>query len=223
MAANTASYGAGNVDVWVLKTDSLGNETWNKTYGYNRNDYTWSMAQTHNGEYVLGISKDIYYSAGTKSDIWIVQFTEQGDTEWEYLIEEAGNQIITCVEQTDDGGFVVSGRTNDYGDATADGLAVKVGPFPHLDIELKGGLGIKAVITNTGLGDALGVPWEITVNGGIFGMINKTVNGTIDIEAETSETVSSGILFGLGPITVTVKIADKEVIAEKTIFLILVL
>lgn len=210
LAGNTASYGAGLVDVWVIKTNSSGNEIWNKTYGYNRNDYTWSMAQTSDGDYVLGICKDIYYTGGNRSDIWIVQITKDGNTEWSYLIKEAGNQIITCIEQTDDGGFVVSGRTDEYGTPTADGLVVKVGPFPHLDLEITGGLGVKASTTNSGLGDAVAVPWEITVTGGIFGLINVTKNGTIDILATETQTVTTGLFLGLGPISITATVAIKE-------------
>lgn len=217
MAGNTASYGAGLVDVWVIKTDSSGNEMWNKTYGYARSDYSWSMDQTSNGEYVLGICKDMYYNLGTKTDIWIVQFNEQGDTEWNYLIEEAGTQIITCIKQTDDEGFVVSGRTNEYGTATSDGIVVKVGPFPHLDIELKGGLGIRAIITNTGLGDAIQVPYHLSVTGGILGLLNQSMNGTIDIFPEEQKTFL-GFFFRLGTINITVKIGLKEKIATAVVF-----
>jgi len=33
LAGNTNSYGAGGLDFWVLKTDSLGRIEWQKTYG----------------------------------------------------------------------------------------------------------------------------------------------------------------------------------------------
>jgi len=210
MAGNTVSYGAGMVDVWVIKTDSSGNEMWNKTYGGTHSDYSWTMAQTSDGEYVLGICKDYQYYAGTKSDIWVVQFNEMGDTEWSYVIEESGVQIPTCIQQTDDSGFIISGRTGDYGNALVDGIVVKIGPFPNLDVEITGGLGVKVTITNSGLGDADDVPWEITVTGGMLGMVNLTKNGTIDILAEDTQTVTTGMFLGLGPVTITVQFAALE-------------
>jgi hypothetical protein len=223
MCGNTDSYGAGLVDAWVIKTDASGNEVWNRTYGYTRNDYTWCMSTTSDGDYVLAICKDYMYNSGTKDDIWIVKINETGGTEWSYLIEEAGVQIPTCIQQTDDSGFIVSGRTEEYGVTTSDGIVIKIesiAPPPQLNLEVTGGLGVTVTITNSGLGDAIGVPWEITVKGGILGRIDKTVNGTIDIPVGGSKTVETGMLFGLGPITITAKVADVEQTATGKQFII---
>ena len=78
------------------------------------------------------------------------------------------------------------------------------------------GLGITVIFENTGLNDALNEPWEITVQGGFLGRINKKTNGTIDIPAEESKTMGTGMLFGLGAITISAKIADKEQTATGT-------
>jgi len=223
MCGNTGSYGAGAVDVWVIKTNASGTMEWNRTYGDTHNDYTWSMTNTSDGDYVIGICKDYGYNSGTMDDIWIVELNEDGDTEWSYLIEEAGVQIPTCIQQTSDSGFIISGRTEEYGVSSSDGLVVKIGPFPHLDVEITGGLGVKVSITNSGLGDANDVPWKITVKGGILGMINKTKNGTIDIPAGGPQTISTGLFFGFGKITITARVADKEIPATGTILLFFVL
>ncbi len=82
-------------------------------------------------------------------------------------------------------------------------------PSP-LEVKIKGGLGVKAVITNNGTTDANDAPWQIHVEGGMLGMINKTVNGTIDIPAGESVTVKTGLLLGFGTITITAKVADDE-------------
>ena len=209
ICGNSGSYGAGSVDVWVIKTDSSGKEVWNKTYGYTHNDYTWCMSNTSNGDYVIVICKDYGYNPGTMDNIWIVEFNENGETECSYLIEETGVQIPTCIKQTDDSGFIISGRTEEYGISTSDGMVLKITPFPYLDIEVKGGLGIKATITNTGLGDAIGVPYEFTVKGGALGLINQTINGTIDILMGNQKSFS-GYFFRFGAITISVKIGFKE-------------
>ena len=221
MCGNTGSYGNGMVDVWVIKTDSSGNEEWNRTYGYTHYDYTWAMTNTSDGDYVIAICKDYQYAGGTRDDIWIVEFNENGDTEWSYLIEETGKQIPSGIKQTDDKGFIISGRTNEYGVSSSDGIVLKISPFPHLDIKIKGGIGVRITITNNGLGDAIGVPYEITVTGGFLGTINKTKNGTIDILAGESKTVSTGLFFGIGHIKITVKVAWKEMSEEGTHFIIL--
>jgi hypothetical protein len=87
-------------------------------------------------------------------------------------------------------------------------LFVKEVGSPYLEINVIGGLGVNAVITNNGYANASDVEWQIHVKGGLLGLINKTMNGTIDILAGESKTVKTGLFFGLGPIAITVKAAD---------------
>jgi hypothetical protein len=86
--------------------------------------------------------------------------------------------------------------------------------IPDLSFEITGGLGVKAVITNNGDSTAVGVDVEIHVEGGILGMIDKTVTDTIDIPAGGTEKVSTGLLLGVGGINIMAKVSDEEKIAE---------
>jgi FG-GAP repeat len=81
---------------------------------------------------------------------------------------------------------------------------------------IEGGMGVKAIIKNEGTTDANDIPWQIHVEGGMLGMINKTVNETIDIPAGESVTVNTGLLLGFGPISIVAKVADEEQNAEGT-------
>jgi subtilisin family serine protease len=74
-----------------------------------------------------------------------------------------------------------------------------------IKVKIKGGLGIEAVITNEGTSDITGIAWQIHVEGGIQGLINKTVSGTVDIKAGESQTVSTGLFFGFGGIIISAK------------------
>ena len=85
-----------------------------------------------------------------------------------------------------------------------------------IKFNIKGGLGVNLKITNNGTADANAVPWEIHVEGGILGLINKMVTDTIDIPAGESITVGTGLFFGLGPIIITAKVADEEKTATGT-------
>ncbi|KYK21850.1 hypothetical protein AYK24_08655 [Thermoplasmatales archaeon SG8-52-4] len=82
-----------------------------------------------------------------------------------------------------------------------------VSDAPYLDIiKIKGGIGkVSAVIKNIGLIEALDVNCNISVKGGIFKLINdfkKETFDTIDVQGE--KTISSGNIFGLGLIDITV-------------------
>jgi len=222
MSGITDSYGAGGTDLWIVKTDEDGVMEWDKTYGGTGNERNYGMDATEDedGGYVFIVIKNAFSGGGTKEDTWIINTDSEGNLEWELLIEEDGTQWPQSIVQTDDGGFIVAGRTGPAGSSVSDGLIIKIGAFPHFDIEITGGLGVEATITNNGLGDASDVPYEITVTGGLLGLINKTVNGTIDIEAGATETISSGLLFGLGGIEIIVKVGVKEDIAQGIQFLI---
>jgi len=89
-----------------------------------------------------------------------------------------------------------------------------------LTFSIAGGLGVKVRITNNGPKDVTDIIWKIHVAGGIFGLINKTVNGTIDIIAGESKNIGTGRFFGCGPITIIVKIANVEKSAEGIQFFI---
>jgi hypothetical protein len=74
-----------------------------------------------------------------------------------------------------------------------------------LEIDIKGGLGINAVITNHGTEMFTNVTWKIQVTGGILGRINKIINGTIDIPPGELKTISSGLFLGFGDISVSAR------------------
>jgi hypothetical protein len=81
---------------------------------------------------------------------------------------------------------------------------------PDATVSIAGGLGVNLQITNIGTTDVNDIAWQIQVAGGILGKINKTVNGTVDIPAGETKTVSTGIFFGFGAIAITAKVDDKE-------------
>jgi hypothetical protein len=130
------------------------------------------------------------------------------------------------------------GHTNDqFGVVSLDGDTALIGAWYDDDMGLQsgsvyvftkvgltfsiaGGLGLSLKITNNGAVNATNVPWSIHVQGGILGRINKTMSGTVNISA--GETIPVGTLkvFGLGAITITVKVADEEKTAKGTQILI---
>ena len=71
IAGETYSYGSGNTDVWLVKTDSLGNEMWNETFGGITIDFCKSVQVTDDGGYVI-VGTTVSYSAGN-TDIWLIK------------------------------------------------------------------------------------------------------------------------------------------------------
>lgn len=53
LACYTYSFGAGDADFLLIKTDSLGNILWNKTYGGTGIDYAFNVGRTYDGNYIV--------------------------------------------------------------------------------------------------------------------------------------------------------------------------
>jgi len=53
VAGETGSFGAGAVDIFLIKTDANGNVQWAKTYGGTGDDLAYSVQQTSDGGYIV--------------------------------------------------------------------------------------------------------------------------------------------------------------------------
>lgn len=206
LGGGTNSYGVGSRDAWLVRTDSNGNEIWNKTYGEASTDSMYDFDSTEDGGYVLPVIIDW----GSKADSWVVKTDADGNIEWKEIYGGMGAQFFIGISSTNDSGCIVSGVSGLWDVVPSDALLIKYSPFPKLETKIKGGLGVKVVIKNNGTGDAEDVYVELHVEGGILRMINKTVNKTVDIIAGDKESVSTGILLGFGPIKVTATVGDNE-------------
>jgi hypothetical protein len=79
LAGTTDSFGAGNYDFWLIKTDAYGNMEWNQTYGGEGYEDANSLVQTSDGGYVLaGAINSVYAS----SDWLIIKTDAQGIPEF---------------------------------------------------------------------------------------------------------------------------------------------
>ncbi len=69
----THSFGAGKVDMYILKTDENGDTTWTRTIGGPKSDYCYNVIQNYNFDFILSGSSYSYSSGG--ADAYIVNLT----------------------------------------------------------------------------------------------------------------------------------------------------
>ena len=78
IAGSTHSYGAGNADLWLIKTDNSGNPIWSWVFGGSDRDVGMDVYQDPNGcIYVCG--ETFSYGAGN-NDALLVKFSPDGKT-----------------------------------------------------------------------------------------------------------------------------------------------
>jgi hypothetical protein len=123
VAGRTSSYGAGGPDVWLIKTDSLGDTLWTKTFGGASLDYGQSVQQTTDGGYIVA-GRTSSYGAGS-TDVWLIKTDSLGDTLWTKTYGGTDQDYGYSVQQTTDGGYIVVGRTDSYGAGNGDVYLIK--------------------------------------------------------------------------------------------------
>jgi hypothetical protein len=122
-AGTTCSFGAGNHDSWLVKTDAFGNMEWNQTYGGADADGSSSMIHTTDGGYVLAGSTNSF-GAG-EYDFWLIKTDEAGNMQWNRTYGGAGSDIASSLIETSDGGYAIAGYTYSVGAGNSDAWLVK--------------------------------------------------------------------------------------------------
>jgi len=73
----TKSFGEGSTDVWFVRTDALGNEQWNKTYGGTGYEVARSFVETSGGGYMIVGCTTSFGSGAT--DFWLIKTDASGN------------------------------------------------------------------------------------------------------------------------------------------------
>ena len=123
MTGFTQSFGAGVEDIYLIKTDSLGDLMWSRTFGGINNDRGNCVRQTTDGGYIVaGFTES--FGAGS-SDIFLIKTDANGDSLWTKILGGADADIGSFVLQTADGGFLVTGVTSSFGTGNSDLFLIK--------------------------------------------------------------------------------------------------
>ena len=105
----TTSYGAGESDFYLIKTDSNGNEVWSRTFGGSSSDNAFSMEITSDGGYILVGKTDSYGAGG--DDVYLVKTDPDGNEVWSRTFGGTLDDNALFVIETSDGGFIMTGYT----------------------------------------------------------------------------------------------------------------
>jgi hypothetical protein len=123
VAGYTYSFGAGNSDIFLIKTDANGNVQWAKTYGGTGYEGAYSVQQTSDGGYIVAGYTDSFGAGG--SDIFLIKTDANGNIQWAKTYGGTYEDIAFSVQQTSDGGYIVAGWTWSFGALWRDIFLIK--------------------------------------------------------------------------------------------------
>ncbi|MBN2381506.1 hypothetical protein JXQ70_01360 [bacterium] len=107
IAGSTRSYGAGNTDVYLIKTDGNGNQLWSKTFGGSGFDEGYSVQQTVDGGFIIAGETRSYGIAEYR--VYLIKTDKNGNEIWSKTFRGNNYAVGYYAEQTNDGGYIVTG------------------------------------------------------------------------------------------------------------------
>ena len=120
---NTASFGVGQNDVYVVKTDTAGNVEWAKAIGGTADDIGYSVVETNDGKIaVSGYSNSFGYGG---YDAFLMMLDISGDLQWTHMFGTPNNDFIFNMKLANDGGFVLTGTSFDNTIGASDVYVIK--------------------------------------------------------------------------------------------------
>jgi hypothetical protein len=123
VAGFTASSGAGDSDVYVIRTDGSGKTLWTRTCGGSGPDVAYSIQPTRDGGYIVAGSTSSFGGGGL--DAYLVKLNAEGETAWTRTYGGTQEDVASAVRQTPDDGFIIAGWTFIAGPQVYEGWLVK--------------------------------------------------------------------------------------------------
>ncbi len=100
-------------EIFVSRLDRDPGNQWARTFGGMNTDMGQSISPTNDGGYIVA---GVTYSFGAgDSDFWVVKLDGHGIPEWQRSYGGERYDAPTSIQPTDDGGYIVGGKTESFG------------------------------------------------------------------------------------------------------------
>ncbi|MEM4293467.1 MAG: hypothetical protein QXJ27_04800 [Thermoplasmata archaeon] len=121
----TGSFGGGR-NFWMIKINESGEIVREKKFGGPGDDYGYGITRTSDGGFILTgstASADVGIP-----DAWIIKTDADGNMVWNRTFGGSEIDVAHDAVETQDGGIVVTGYTESYGNGGSDAFIIKIKP-----------------------------------------------------------------------------------------------
>ena len=119
-------------DIFLVKTDNLGNEIWRNTYGFNNDDYAFDLHENLDGDILIVGSKNSFYDdvhANYKehdADIILLKIDNNGTLIWSKNYGGNNHDFGYSIETESNGGYYLAGSSQSFGNGKFDMILMKI-------------------------------------------------------------------------------------------------
>ena len=107
-------------DIWLIRTDSLGDTLWTRVYGDTLADQGNAVKQTSDGGFIIAGWTTVAPGMPPSTQVVLSKTDLSGNQIWSRNYGSASGQNIgSFVQQTEDGGYVIAGTVNKWADELA--------------------------------------------------------------------------------------------------------
>ena len=139
-------YGIVYWDVYIIKLNVNGNKIWEKIYKggsfgnleslyTTTDDWVYSIQQTKDGGYIVAGWTSGYKVKG--ENVYIIKLDANGNKVWEKKYGGEDYYRAYSIQQTKDGGYIVAGETNSFGEGDYDVYIIKLDENGNLTYSIK--------------------------------------------------------------------------------------
>ncbi len=111
-------------DVYIMKTNEVGEVLWTQTYGGEHDDIAYAIQQINDGGYIIAGMTRSFGSGG--SDIYLLRIDAEGEVLWVRTFGGSEDDEAYSVQLTEDGDYMVAGYTESYGAGLSDCWLLKI-------------------------------------------------------------------------------------------------
>jgi hypothetical protein len=120
----TASFGNGGYDLYLCKTDFSGNVLWQKTFGGALDEKGYAIVRQNDGTIAICGSRQSG-APGNVADAWLLKADGNGNLIWQKTYGGNGTDEAYSLLATPQGGFILAGYTDSFGQGNGDMWIVK--------------------------------------------------------------------------------------------------